>query len=390
MPRYFLLQVLPDFSKGVINTHNNITTNWQQIVQVFPFMEEGFQLLDWLPWNHTFGGNHNLGLTLYNGGSLYIDGGNPTPEGIDITIKNLQEIAPTIYFNVPRGFEDLIPRLKADKKLRTHFFSKLKLLFYAGAGMAQHVWDELEKLAFQTIGKRILIATGLGCTEASPSAMFNTHFGSFAGMLGVPVPGLELKLVEVAGKLEARYKGGNIMPGYWRNEEATEAAFDEEGYYKTGDALTFVDPEDPNAGMIFDGRIAEDFKLNSGTWVSVGSLRTNFIKAANGLIQDLVITGHDRAYLGAIVFPDPNVEKTDLKEELGKVLEEFAKKSKGSSTLIKKILVAPFTLSAENNEVTDKGSINQRAVLTNRAEYVEMIYTDNKNELIIELTHSFK
>ncbi|MCB0847653.1 MAG: AMP-binding protein, partial [Bacteroidetes bacterium] len=245
-------------------------------------------------------------------------------------------------------------------------------------------------LAFQTIGKRILIATGLGCTEASPSAMFNTHFGSFAGMLGVPVPGLELKLVEVAGKLEARYKGENIMPGYWRNAEATEAAFDEEGYYKTGDALTFVDPEDPNAGMIFDGRIAEDFKLNSGTWVSVGSLRTSFIKAANGLIQDLVITGHDRAYLGAIVFPDPNVEKTRLKQELGKVLEEFARKSKGSSTLIKKILVAPFTLSAENNEVTDKGSINQRAVLTNRAEYVEMIYTDTKNELIIELTHSLK
>ncbi|PHN01964.1 feruloyl-CoA synthase [Flavilitoribacter nigricans DSM 23189 = NBRC 102662] len=376
--------------KGVINTHGNITTNWQQIVQVFPFMTEGFELIDWLPWNHTFGGNHNLGLTLYNSGSLYIDNGNPTPEGIKTTIANLRERRPTIYFNVPKGFEELIPYLKTDRTLRERFFSELKLLFYAGAGMAQHVWDTLEELSFQTTGKRLLIATGLGCTESSPSAMFNTQFGSFAGMLGVPVPGLELKLVPVAGKLEARYRGNNIMPGYWRNAEATAAAFDEEGFYKTGDALEFVDPDDPNAGMIFDGRIAEDFKLSTGTWVSVGSLRSSFVQAARGLIQDVVITGHNRDYIGAIVFPEPAYLRSELGitagspedmadnprllEALGKVLQDFARQSTGSSRLIRKLIVAPFALSPALGELTDKGSINQNAVLRNRAAFVELLY----------------
>lgn len=376
--------------KGVINTHGNITTNWQQIVQVFPFMEEGFELIDWLPWNHTFGGNHNLGLTLYNGGSLYIDGGNPTPEGIKTTIDNLRERRPTIYFNVPKGFEELIPYLRNDQELRTRFFSELKLLFYAGAGMPQRVWDALEELAFQTTGKRLLISTGLGCTESSPSAMFNTHFGSFSGMLGVPVPGLELKLVPVAGKLEARYKGGNVMPGYWRNPEATAAAFDEEGFYKTGDALKFVNPDDPNEGMIFDGRIAEDFKLSTGTWVSVGSLRAKLIQASRGMIRDAVITGHNRNYIGAIIFPDPDYLQSELgitdldprsvaethavTEVVSHTLFRLFQQSTGSSTLIKRAMIAPFELSPTLGELTDKGSINQRAVISNRAEYVEMLY----------------
>lgn len=376
--------------KGVINTHGNITTNWQQIVQVFPFMEEGFELIDWLPWNHTFGGNHNLGLTLYNGGSLYIDEGNPTPEGIKTTIENLRERKPTIYFNVPKGFEELIPYLRNDQKLRTNFFSELKLLFYAGAGMAQWVWDALEELAFQTTGKRLLISTGLGCTESSPSALFNTHFGSFSGMLGVPVPGLELKLVPVAGKLEARYKGGNVMPGYWRNPEATAAAFDEEGFYKTGDALKFVNPENPNEGMVFDGRIAEDFKLNTGTWVSVGNLRTNLIQAGRGLIWDAVITGHNRDYIGAIIFPNAEYLQSELgisdlhpgsvaenpavSELVTHTLFRLQQQSKGSSTLIRRAMIAPFDLSPALGELTDKGSINQRAVINNRTEYVEMLY----------------
>ena len=387
--------------KGVINTHGNITTNWQQIVQVFPFMKDGFELIDWLPWNHTFGGNHNLGLTLYNGGSLYIDRGSPSPEGIKVTVENLRERRPTIYFNVPKGFEELIPYLRADAALRERFFSRLRLLFYAGAGMAQHIWDALEELAFLTTGKRLLIATGLGCTEASPSAMFNTHFGSFAGMLGVPVPGLELKLAPVAGKVEARYKGGNITPGYWRDPKATARAFDEEGFYKTGDALKFVDPENPNEGMIFDGRIAEDFKLSTGTWVSAGSLRNRFIEAGGGLIQDVVLTGRDQDFIGAIIFPEAGflkdsleIRETDprklsrhpmLLEAVREKLLEFSKLSKGSSTLIRKALIAPFRLSPEMGELTDKGSINQRAVLDNRAEYIQMIYSGNPNELVIDL-----
>jgi feruloyl-CoA synthase len=376
--------------KGVINTHNNITTNWQQIVQTFPIMKEGFELIDWLPWNHTFGGNHNFGLTLFNGSSLYIDGGNPTPQGIKKTVENLKERLPTIYFNVPKGFEELIPYLRADEELRKRFFSKLQMLFYAGAGMPQHVWDALEELSFETTGKRLLISSGLGCTESSPSALFNTTFGSFAGMLGVPVAGLELKLIPNGGKLEVRFKGENIMPNYWRNEEATAKAFDEEGFYITGDALKFVNPEDPNEGMIFDGRIAEDFKLNTGTWVSVGTLRAKFIETGKGFIQDLVITGHDKSFIGAIVFLEMDYLKTHfgienaLHEEialnsaisahLDKIVAEFKTQSTGSSTAIKKAIVSPFSLSAEKGEITDKGSINQRAVLGNRKEIVETIY----------------
>lgn len=377
--------------KGVINTHHNITTNWQQIVQVFPIMKSGFTLIDWLPWNHTFGSNHNLGLTLFNGGTLYIDNGNPTPKGILQTVQNIREIQPDIYFNVPKGFEELIPFLKSDDELRTKFFSNLKLLFYAGAGMPQHVWDAYEELSHQTTGKRLLISTGLGCTEACPSALFNTEFGSFAGMIGVPVQGLELKLLPNGGKLEVRFKGENIMPGYWRNHDATQKAFDEEGFYITGDALKFVDETNPNKGMVFDGRIAEDFKLNTGTWVSVSTLRAKLIAGGNGFIQDVVITGHDKPYVGAIVF----IEKGYLTEKFGiinqtaveisenleanKLLEEIVnnlkKDGSGSSTTIKKAIIAPFELSAEKGEITDKGSINQRAVLTNRVEIVENLYS---------------
>jgi feruloyl-CoA synthase len=384
--------------KGVINTHGNITTNWQQITQTFPFMQNGgLTFIDWLPWNHTFGGNHNFGLTLFNGGTLYIDEGNPTPHGLGKTIENLRKIAPTMYCNVPKGFEDLIPHLRADKALCEHFFSNLKLLFYAGAGMPQHVWDALEQLAYETTGKRVLISSGLGMTETSPSSMFNVHFGSFSGMLGVPVAGMELKLVPNGGKLEARFRAPNVMPGYWRNPEATAKAFDTEGYYCTGDALKFVDENNPNKGMIFDGRIAEDFKLDTGTWVSVGVLKAKLITACKGLIQDAVITGHDRAYLGAIVFPELNYCKklaglgddADTKTiantpsvlaALQDVLNAFSTQSTGSSTLIKRALFADFTLSIDKGEITDKGSINQRMILTNRAEYVEMLY---KNPLTL-------
>ncbi|MFD2934912.1 feruloyl-CoA synthase [Spirosoma flavum] len=380
------------FPKGVINTHGMVCTNWQQITQTFPFLtDDDLTIIDWLPWNHTFGGNHNFGLMLFNGGSLYIDEGTPTPKGITITVANLRDIAPTLYFNVPKGFEELIPYFRRDKALCEHFFSRLKLLFYAGAGMAQHVWDAFEELAYETTGERVVIATGLGCTESSPSALFATKAGSFAGMLGVPVPGLDLKLVPNGGKLEARYRGANITPGYWRQPDATASAFDDEGFYCTGDALKFVDPNDPNEGVVFDGRIAEDFKLDTGTWVSVGNLRTKLITIGNGLIQDVVITGHDRAFVGAIVIP--NIEyccrlsgypahvplpelvahKTVI-NALADVLNSLKNEEGGSSTLIKKAVFADFTLSLDGGELTDKGSINQRAFLANHPEIVDELY----------------
>jgi feruloyl-CoA synthase len=378
--------------KGVINTHGMICTNWQQITQTFPFLaDDDLTIIDWLPWNHTFGGNHNFGLMLYNGGSLYIDEGTPTAKGIATTVANLRDIAPTIYFNVSKGFEELIPYFRRDKALCAHFFSRLKLLFYAGAGMPQHVWDVFEELAYETTGERIIIATGLGCTESSPSALFATKAGSFAGMLGVPVPGLELKLVPNGGKLEARYRGANITPGYWRQPDATARAFDEEGFYCTGDALKFVDPNNPNEGMVFDGRIAEDFKLDTGTWVSVGHLRTKLITVGKGLIQDAVITGHDRSFVGAIVIPNVDycrklsglsngatllelVKHEMVTNALADVLNSLKNEGTGSSTLIKKAVFADFSLSIDGGELTDKGSINQRAILANHPEVVEKLY----------------
>lgn len=388
--------------KGVINTHGNISSNWRQISQTFPFFKNGgLELIDWLPWSHTFGGNHNLGLTLFNGGSLYIDGGNPTPAGIKTTIANLREIAPTVYFNVPKGFEELVHYLKADAALCQFFFSRLQLLFYAGAGMPQHVWDALEELAYHTTGKRLLISTGLGMTEASPSCLFNIHYGSFSGMLGTPVPGLELKLVPTSGKLEARFRAPNVAPGYWRNPEATAKAFDEDGFYCTGDALKFVHPDLPNDGLIFDGRISEDFKLDTGTWVSVGVLRAKFITAAHGLIQDVVITGLNRPFVGAIVFPELNhcrrlaglddsaplvqiVNHPQVLAALQTVLNDFAKQGTGSSTWIKRAVFADFHLSMEKGEITDKGSINQGKVLSNYSDWVERLYATTPSGAILE------
>ena len=388
--------------KGVINTHENLTTNLQQITQTFPFFrDEDLELVDWLPWNHTFGGNHNFGIALFNGGTFYIDDGNPTPEGIIRTVDNLKGRKPTTYFNVPKGFEMLIPFLRNDAAFCKEFFSHLKMFFYAGAGMAQHVWNALEDLSVETTGKKIMIGTGLGCTESCPSALFASKPGGFSGLLGVPVPGLELKLVKHEGKLEARYRGKNIFPGYWRQPELTASSFDDEGFYRTGDALQFVDENDPSKGMIFNGRIAEDFKLDTGTWVSVGIIKAQLIAEGSGLIQDAVITGHDKAFVGAIIFPDLNYcrNKFDIKGELTglslsgnadllnalrEVLTRMAKKSTGSSTLIKRAMIADFSLSLDKGEITDKGTINQRMIFDNHPEAVEKMYLQNIEKGIVE------
>ena len=388
--------------KGVINTHGNICTNWQQITQTFPFMAEEFEIIDWLPWNHTFGGNHNFGLTLYNGGSMFLDGGIPTTEGIKTTVENLREIAPTIYFNVPKGFAELIPYLRGEKPLRERFFSRLSMLFYAGAGMPQHVWEALEELALDTVGEKIMIGTGLGCTESSPSALFSTRHDGYAGLLGLPVPGLELKLVNVEGKMEARFRGGNITPGYWRNDEVTRQAFDEEGFYKTGDALRFANPDNVGEGLLFDGRLSEDFKLNTGTWVHVGNLRSALLAAANGLFQDVVIAGHDREFVSTIIFPEIEQVKRflglntvanpkeiaanhEFRLVVQQILDEVAKSSTGSATLVKRALVADFALSLDSGELTDKGSVNQRQVIQNRTHCLELLYREGLAENVVEV-----
>lgn len=376
--------------KGVINTHKMWCANLQQITQVFPFMkEEPSVFIDWLPWNHTFGGNHNFGLTLYNGGTLYLDEGKPTAKGLETTIQNLREISPTAYFNVPKGFEMLIPHFEKEPELREKFFRNLNILFYAGASLAQPVWNRLEELAIETIGKKIPIITGLGCTEAGPSAMFASWGGSFSGLLGVPVAGMEVKLVPDGDKMEARYKAPNVTPGYWRNDEETTKSFDEEGFYKTGDSVKFVDENEPSKGLLFDGRIAEDFKLSTGTWINVGVLKAKIISVGSPIVQDVVIAGLDKEYIGAILFLNAdscrnligeNLENKEafLHEKvfdfLGKMLENFNAHSTGSSTRIEKIIIALDPPSIDLGEITDKGSLNQRAVLKHRAALVEELF----------------
>lgn len=381
------------FPKGVMNHQGMWCANLQQITQVLPFMQQQPPVfIDWLPWNHTFGSNHNFGLALYNGGTILIDDGKPTPRGIEETVQNLREISPTAYFNVPKGFEMLIPYLEKEPALRENFFKNLNILFYAGASLAQPVWNRLEELAVETIGVKIPIITGLGCTESGPSAMFANWGGAFSGLLGVPVAGMDVKLVPDGDKMEARYKAPNVTKGYWRNPEATAAAFDEEGYYKTGDAVKFLDEANPDKGLVFDGRIAEDFKLSTGTWVSVGVLKAKVISTGSPIIQDVVLAGLDKEYIGAILFLNADACRklanlsseisnreaflhTEVEKFVNKWLMEFNKTSTGSSTVIKKYIIALDPPSIDLGEITDKGSLNQRAVLKHRASLVNGMYS---------------
>ncbi|MEO8143245.1 MAG: feruloyl-CoA synthase, partial [Betaproteobacteria bacterium] len=281
--------------KGVINTHRMLCSNQQMLAQVWPFLEDRVQtIVDWLPWNHTFGGNFCFNVMLRNGGTLYIDNGKPAPGLAELSARNLREISPTMYFNVPRGFDLLMPMLENDAELRRNFFRELDMVFYAAAALPQNLWERLENLAIAEKGGALSMISSWGSTETAPSAASVHYPIERAGVIGLPNPGCELKLVPAAGKLEVRVKGPNVTPGYFRRDDLTQAAFDEEGYYRIGDAMKFADPAAPEKGLVFDGRVAEDFKLSTGTWVHVGALRMKLIAAGNPLIQDAVITGHDR------------------------------------------------------------------------------------------------
>jgi feruloyl-CoA synthase len=374
--------------KAVINTQRMLCSNQQMLTQSLPSLrEEPPVLVDWLPWNHTAGSNHNLGLVLNHGGTFYIDEGKPVPGLIEKTVRNLRDVSPTIYFNVPRGYEALLPYLRDDEALRRSFFGRLKLLQYAAAVLPQPIWQAYEELAVQTCGERILWITGYGATETAPAAMFTNRGAARAGTVGLPVDGIEMKLAPVDGKLEARFRGPSITPGYWRQPDLTRAAFDEEGFYRTGDALRFVDPADPVHGFEFDGRTTEDFKLGTGTWVSVGPLRARINAACSPLVQDVVITGHDRALLGALVFPNPiacrGLDAEALRARLRPVFERLAREATGSSTRVLRAMVMDTPPSIDASEVTDKGSINQRAVLKNRAALVERLYAEPPEPNII-------
>ena len=389
--------------KGVINTQGMLCANQAQIRAGLAFVgDEPPVIVDWLPWNHTFGSNHNFNLVLDNGGSLYIDEGKPLPGAIAATAKNLKEIAPTIYFNVPKGFEALLPFLRADVDLRKNFFSRLKVLFYAGAGLQQYVWDELQEMSVATCGERVIFISSIGSTETSPLAIACNWDFPRPGNIGLPAPGVELKLVPNEDKLEVRLKGPNITPGYWRRPDLTKEAFDEEGYYKIGDALKFVDAADPSQGLLFDGRLAEDFKLLSGTWVSTGALRAQFVDYCAPLVRDAVIAGADRDDIAVLVFPDieacrklvglaadaaPAAVLADpkLRDEFNKRLNALARQSTGGSTRICRLILMAEPPSLDAGEATDKGSINQRAVLTRRAALVDELYVNQPSANVIAI-----
>jgi feruloyl-CoA synthase len=367
--------------KGVITTHRMLASNQEMLRAVFPsFADEPPILCDWLPWNHTFGGSHNFGLVLYNGGTMYLDGGRPVEGEFDETVANLREIAPTVYFNVPKGFEMLAAQLRCDRRLREHFFSRLCMMFFAGAGLPQHVWNEMERLALETRGGRIPMLTGLGATETAPFAMCVRADNRRAGVVGLPVPGVALKLAPSGGKLEARFKGPNVTPGYWRQPELTAAAFDDEGYYRLGDALQFVDPADPEQGFLFDGRLSEDFKLATGTWVSVGPLRARLLSHFAPYARDVVIAGHDRGEVTAMIFPDPQ-EYARLEANGGAratfehLLRSLAAQSSGSSCRVERAILLEEPPSLDQGELTDKGTINQAVTLRRRAAALERLYS---------------
>jgi feruloyl-CoA synthase len=390
--------------KAVINTQRMICANQMMIRQTMAFLkDEPPVIVDWLPWNHTFGGNHNIGLTLFNGGSMYLDAGKPMPGGIEETVRNLQEISPTVYFNVPKGYESLLPYLRDDKALRAKFFHRLHAMFFSGAALSPFVWNSLDELAVREKGFRVPMLTGLGATETAPFFMSVTPVTSRSGHVGLPVPGNEAKLVPNNGKLEVRARGPNVTPGYWRQPELTAGAFDEEGFYKFGDALKPADPDDLHAGFDFDGRIAEDFKLASGTWVSVGPLRARFVAACAPLVRDVVIAGINRDEVSALVVLDldgcrlvnPALPSDDLATTAGDPLIRDAFRERfigflavatGSSTRIARAILLDTPLSIDRGEVTDKGSINQRAVLEHRASLIDELYSPTPAKHVIVLS----
>ncbi|WP_046785642.1 feruloyl-CoA synthase [Pseudomonas putida] len=378
--------------KAVVTTQRMLCANQQMLLQTFPvFAEEPPVLVDWLPWNHTFGGSHNLGIVLYNGGSFYLDAGKPTPQGFGETLRNLREISPTAYLTVPKGWEELVKALEQDAHLREVFFARMKLFFFAAAGLSQSVWDRLDRIAEQHCGERIRMMAGLGMTEAAPSCTFTTGPLSLAGYVGLPAPGCEVKLVPLDGKLEARFRGPHIMPGYWRSPRQTAEAFDDEGFYCSGDALKLADALQPEQGLMFDGRIAEDFKLSSGVFVSVGPLRNRAVLEGSPYVQDIVVAAPDRECLGILVFPrlpecrqlaglpaaasDAEVLGSDaVRSWFAAWLERLNRDAQGNASRIEwlSLLVEPPSIDA--GEITDKGSINQRAVLQRRADKVEALY----------------
>ena len=379
--------------KGVINTHGMLTSNQQQALQMWPFVtEQPLTFVDWLPWNHTFGGNHNFNMVLRHAGTLVIDGGRPLPAMVGETVRNLTEISPTIYFNVPAGYASLLPHLERDADFARSFFAQLRLIFYAGAALPQDIWERLEAVSVQVTGRRVPMSSSWGTTETAPLATAAHFLLDRAGNVGLPAPGVEMKLVPSGDKLEIRVRGPNITPGYWKRDDLTAAAFDEEGFYKPGDAVRFADPADDAKGLLFDGRLAEDFKLTTGTWVHVGSLRVGVLAACTPVLQDAIVAGADREFVALLCWLNaagcqkligdgaPSalpelVRHPAVRAHVRSSLARWNAAHPGSSERIARVLLLPDAPSIDANEITDKGYINQRLALERRRADIERLFS---------------
>jgi len=389
--------------KGVINIQRMLCSSQQAAAQLWRFLEARPPVVvDWLPWSHTFGANHNFNMVLRNGGALYVDGGKPAPGLIEQTVANLREVSPTMYFNVPRGYDMLIPYLERDEALRESFFRELDVIFYAAAALPQHLWEKLEDLSIRTRGERVVMLSAWGSTETSPLAT-SVHFTiERAGVIGLPIPGTEIKLAPSGSKMELRVRGPNVTPGYWRRDDLTREAFDEDGFFCMGDAGKLADPDDPAKGLVFDGRTAENFKLLSGTWVHVGELRLAAIAAGSPVIQDAVLTGHDREEIGLLAFANPAACKSlcpdapddaslvdligrpQVRDAVAAGLRAHNRDNSANSRRIARVLLLAEPPDIDANEITDKGYINQRAVLENRAVLVERLYAGDADVIVID------
>ena len=388
--------------KGVVNTHGMLTANQQQALQLWPFLsEQPLTLVDWLPWNHTFGGNHNFNMVLRNAGTLYIDNGRPLPNLVGETVRNLTEISPTVYFNVPAGYAALLPHLESDENFARAFFSDLRLIFYAGAALPQDLWTRLETVSVRATGHRVPMSSSWGTTETAPLATAAHFLLERAGNVGLPAPGVEVKLVPSGEKLELRVRGPNITPGYWRRHDLTRDAFDAEGFYKPGDAVRFADAADPSKGIVFDGRLAEDFKLTTGTWVHVGALRIAVLAACSPVLQDAIVAGADREFVTLLCWlnaagcqkltgealPLPEFARHPLvREQVRRGLAAWNAAHPGSSERIARVALLPDGPSIDANEITDKGYVNQRLALERRAADVARLYGAEPEADILVIT----
>ncbi len=381
--------------KGVPQTHRMMCVNQNQYGGCLPFLKARPPvILSWLPWNHVFAGNSNFNMALAFGGALYLDTGKPVKGLFDTTLENLRMVKPTMSANVPVGYAMLVEAMREDAELRHNFFANLDFIFYAGASLPADVWQGIEELAMAEVGRVPMLTSSWGMTETAPMSLIHYEGGAESGMIGIPGPELEARLLPIDdNRYELRVRGPNVMDGYYEEPEKTAETFDEEGFMKTGDAVCFAAPDRPETGLRFDGRIGEDFKLLSAVWVQSARLRMTVLPALAGLVQDIVITGENRADLGLLVFPDPQlglathedgtIRDPDYCDGIRSVLANLARTATGSSNRIVRAIVLAEPPSVKAHEITAKGSLNNNAVLRHRAGFLDRLYDDKDPATIL-------